>query len=332
MLNERIFITGGAGFLGSNVAKLLLNKNYKVTVFDDFSNGKMLHLEDLRDNPNIRIVKGNILDYEFLSQQMKNHDVILHLAVLDLRQSIKEPDKVNSVIVNGTLNCLNATLANKIPLFFNCSSSEAYGSAQYIPMDEKHPLLPETPYAAAKVAQDKYVYSYGRTYGLPWVTIRPFNMYGPNSHWQGFRGEVIPKMIVRAMSKKELVLFGNGEQTRDFIFVEEVANAIHSILNNKDIRNMEINVCSGKEVSMKRIAELICDNFQLDKSVYIKNKEPRPGDVKRHLGDNTRLKNLAGQTNHISIEEGIEKTIDWFKGLSLTSEELISQEKERNWE
>ncbi|MCK4829740.1 GDP-mannose 4,6-dehydratase, partial [bacterium] len=252
--------------------------------------------------------------------------IVIHLAVLGLRQSIKEPHRVNDVIVKGTLNCLDIALANNMELFLNCSSSEVYGTAVYVPMDEKHPLNPETPYAAAKVAQDVYVYSYGRTYGLPWTTIRPFNMYGPNSHWQGFRGELIPKMIVRAMNREPLVIFGEGDQTRDFIYVEDAARAIISVVNSLNCRNQCINFCSGIETSILQIAKLICKSFSLDPNEFIQNQPRRPGDVKRHVGDNSKFKNLLGFTPSISIEEGIHRTIAWFQSLSIKPEELFSQE------
>ena len=206
MRNKNILVTGGAGFLGSHLVRLLLEKENKVTILDDFSHGKELHLKEIVKNPNLKVIKGDITNIDDVKKAFENGQVVFHFAVLDLRQSIKEPQRVNDVIVDGTLNCLNVARDNKIELFVNCSSSEVFGTAQYIPMDEKHPLLPETPYAASKVAQDMYTFSFGRTYGLPWTTVRPFNMYGPNSHWQGFRGELIPKMIVRAMNKQPLVI------------------------------------------------------------------------------------------------------------------------------
>jgi UDP-glucose 4-epimerase len=199
-------------------------------------------------------------------------------------------------------------------------------------MDEAHPLNPETPYAAAKVAQDKYVFSYGRTFNMPWVTMRPFNMYGPNSHWQGFRGELIPKMIVRAMNKIPLVIFGDGSQTRDFIYVDDVAEAVVSLLENPQAREMEINFCSGKETTIKRIAELVCENFSLDKSEFIKYESQRPGDVQRHLGDNSKYKQILNLSPKVDIESGIKNTVKWFKSLPFTSKELLEDEILKSWE
>ena len=332
MQNKNIVVTGGAGFLGSHLVRLLIEKGNKVTILDDFSHGKEMHLKEIADNSNLKIIKGDITNLDNVNKAFENCQIVFHLAVLDLRESIKEPQRVNDVIVNGTLNCLNVSRNNNIELFVNCSSSEVFGTAQYIPMDEKHPLLPETPYAASKVAQDMYTFSFGRTYGLPWTIVRPFNMYGPNSHWQGYRGELIPKMIVRAMNKKPLVIFGEGNQTRDFIYVEDAAKGILDVASNKFCLNNSINICTGKETSIRKIAETICNEFSLDPEIYIQKQAPRPGDVMRHLGDNSRFNQMIGYLPKTTIEEGISKTISWFKELPFAQEELLNQEVLRGWE
>jgi len=332
MENKRVVVTGGAGFLGSHVVGLLLNNNNFVVLLDDFSNGKMAHLDGVKHHPNLNIVRADITNIKDIETAFEGCQIVIHLAVLGLRQSIKDPYRVNDVIVKGTMNCLNIAQSKNIELFLNCSSSEVYGTAVYVPIDERHPLNPETPYAAAKVAQDMYVYSYGRTYGLPWTTFRPFNMYGPNSHWQGFRGELIPKMIVRAMNRQPLVIFGDGSQTRDFVYVEDAARAVISVAENLNCRNLSMNFCSGVETSILQIAKLICKSFSLDPNEFIQNQPVRPGDVKRHLGDNSKFKDAVGFTPNISIEEGIHRTIAWFKSLSIEPEELLSQEVMRAWE
>jgi UDP-glucose 4-epimerase len=329
---SRIVVTGGAGFLGSHVVRLLIEEGNQVVVLDDFSNGKRSHLKALEDNPKLKIMRGDVTNIVDVQTAFKDCDVVIHLAVLCLRQSIKEPQRVNDVIVQGTLNCLEAARSNGVELFLNCSSSEVYGSAKYIPMDEQHPLHPETPYAAAKVAQDMYVHSYGRTYGVPWVTIRPFNMYGPNSHWQGHRGELIPKMIVRAMNRKPLIIFGDGSQTRDFTYVLDAAQAVLAIAKEPDCRNTSINFCSGAETSIRKIADLICSLFDLDPKEFIKTQPPRPGDVQRHFGGNAKFEKLTGAIPETVLSEGVRLTVDWFKSLPFTPKELIAQETPRSWE
>jgi len=332
MENKNIVVTGGAGFLGSHMIRILLEAGNKITILDDFSNGKEIHLIGLESNPNLKIVRGDITHLDDVKMAFENCQIVIHLAVLGLRQSIKEPDRVNEVIVNGTLNCLNVARENNFELFVNCSSSEVFGTAQYVPMNEDHPLLPETPYAASKVAQDMYVFSYGKTYGLPWTTVRPFNMYGPNSHWQGYRGELIPKMIVRAMNKKPLFIFGEGNQTRDFIYVEDAAKGIIDVASNGTCHSKSINICTAKETSIRKIAEIICNEFSLDPDKYIQKQDPRPGDVMRHLGDNSKFENLTGYKPKITIEAGIKNTVSWFKSLPFKPEEMLGQEVLRSWE
>jgi UDP-glucose 4-epimerase len=330
--NKRIVVTGGAGFLGSHVVQLLIEKDNHVVVLDDFSNGKLFHLKPLADHPKLEIMRGDVTKTGDVQKAFKDCQIVIHLAVLCLRQSIKEPQRVNHVIVQGTLNCLEVARQNQVELFLNCSSSEVYGSANFIPMNEQHPLHPETPYASAKVAQDMYVYSYGRTYKLPWTTLRPFNMYGPNSHWQGHRGELIPKMIVRAMNQKPLVVFGNGSQTRDFTFVRDAAKAIVAVAEESDTRNMTINFCSGSETSIQQIAESICKFFKLDPNKFIQTQPPRPGDVQRHYGDNSKFARLVGFVPEFGLSEGLRQTVNWFQSLPFSAEELISLEKLRSWE
>ena len=332
MKTSRTVVTGGAGFLGSHVVRLLIDKGNHVVVLDDFSNGKLSHLKALEDNPRLEIMRGDVTNIDDVQTAFKGCDLVIHLAVLCLRQSIKEPQRVNDVIVQGTLNCLEVARSSGVELFLNCSSSEVFGSANYVPMDEQHPLHPETPYAAAKVAQDMYVYSYGRTYDLPWATIRPFNMYGPNSHWQGHRGELIPKMIVRAMNKKPLIMFGDGSQTRDFTYVQDAAQAVVAIAEEPACRSTIINFCSGAETSIRQIAELTCNLFDLDPKDFIQTQPPRPGDVQRHFGGNAKFEKLLGFTPDVGLSEGIRRTVDWFKSLPFTPEELVTQETLRSWE
>jgi UDP-glucose 4-epimerase len=327
-----VVVTGGAGFLGSHVVRQLLDAGRRVVVLDDFSNGKRMHLEGLESRGSLRVIAGDIVRIDDVRRAFAGCRTAIHLAVLDLRQSIRDPRRVNTVIVDGTLNCLDVAREAGMDLFVNCSSSEAYGTAHRVPMDEDHPLNPETPYAAAKVAQDMYVGSYGRTYGLPWVTVRPFNMYGPNSHWQGARGELIPKMIVRAMNGKPLILFGSGEQTRDFVYVEDAARAILAVAASDKGRGRCFNISTGVDTSVRRIAELICAGFGLDPAAAIQTQPGRPGDVMRHCGDGTRLRETFGFVPGTRIEEGLRRTAEWFRSLPFTPRQLLEQEVLRNWE
>lgn len=327
-----VTVTGGAGFLGSHVVRRLLDRGDRVTVLDDFSNGKDLHLEPVAGRDGLRVIRGDITKPEDVAAAFSGAGLIIHLAVLGLRQSIKEPRRVHQVVVDGTLNCLEAARAEGVELFLNCSSSEVFGSAVRVPMAEDHPLNPETPYAAAKVAQDKYVESYGRTYGLPWMTVRPFNMYGPHSHWQGYRGELIPKMIVRALAGQPLVVFGDGGQTRDFIYVEDAADAVVRLAEVEAARGRTLNVCSGREVAIRTIAESICEALSLDPERTIEYQPARPGDVARHRGDDRAFRETVGGLPSTSLDDGLGRTIEWFRSLPYTPRQMLEQEVLRAWE
>jgi UDP-glucose 4-epimerase len=332
MQGKKIVVTGGGGFLGSHVVPLLLEKGNDVVVLDDFSNGKMEHLAPVEKKTSLKIIRGDITNIENVRTAFKNCDVAIHLAVLDLRQSIKEPQRVSEVIVKGTLNCLDVAIDSGIELFVNCSSTEVYGSAQSTPMDENHPLSPTNPYAASKVAQDMYVQSYGVLYGLPWVTLRPSNMYGPNSYWHGFRAELIPRMIIRAMNRKPLVVFGNGQQSRDFTYVKDTAGALVETACVSTCRSKCLNCCTGIETTVLQVAEIICKQFDLDPDKFVQRYDSRPGDVMRHHLSNEKLKENIGFVPETNLETGIAKTIDWFKALPVTAEELIKDERIKNWE
>jgi UDP-glucose 4-epimerase len=157
-------------------------------------------------------------------------------------------------------------------------------------------------------------------------------MYGPNSHWQGHRGELIPKMIVRAMNQMPLIIFGDGSQTRDFTFVKDAAKAVVTIAGEPASRNTSVNFCSGSETSIRQIAEMICKFFDLDHKAFIQAQPPRPGDVQRHLGDNSKFAKLFGFLPEIGLAEGLRNTVDWFKSLPFSPADLIRQEELRSWE
>lgn len=332
MWNTNIVVTGGAGFVGSHVVPLLLERGNRVTVLDNFLNGKMENLQEMIDNPNLKIINGDVTNRDDVDRAFRDCRIAIHLSVIDLRHSIKDPFLTNQVVAGGTINCLDAALKYKMDLFLNVSSAEVYGDYLYFPVDENHPFHPTNPYAAAKVAQDMYVFSYGRTYGLPWTTIRFFSMYGPKSHWKGHRGEVIPKMIVRAMNNKPLVIFGDGTQTRDFVFIEDAAKALIAIAEKEECREKFVQFCTNKETSIQRVAELICQNFGLDPEQIIEKQSWRPADVMRMSGKNTQCTKMLGLAPTIEIEEGIRRTVKWYRSLPYSPEELFSQEVLRNWE
>ncbi|HEB74644.1 MAG TPA: NAD-dependent epimerase/dehydratase family protein, partial [Candidatus Desulfofervidus auxilii] len=198
---------------------------------------------------------------------------------------------------------------DNLEVFVHISTSEVYGTAVEVPMSEMHPLNPTTPYASAKCAADRLVYSYIITYEIPGIILRPFNNYGPRQHLE----KVIPRFIVRALKNKPLIIHGTGENTRDWTFVTDCCEAIDGVINapKEKVIGQIFNIGTGKEVSIKEIAQFV-KKFT-DSSSPIQHISDRPGQVKRHISNNQKIQNVINWQPCISFEEGLKKTIEWYK-------------------
>src|SRR5258708_18740014 len=222
----KAIVTGGAGFIGSNLTSLLLENGWQVSVIDDFSVGKK---ENLPINSRLTISEADIRDKKTMKQLISGADIVFHLAVQCVRKSIHDPWRVYDGNSTGTLNVLDASFINKIKMFVYVSSSEVYGTASKVTMNEKYVMNPTTVYGASKLAGELYALAYFRTYGYPVVVVRPFNSYGYNEHFEGPYGEVIPRFVVRALNNLPIQIFGDGKQTRDFTFVSDTAKGIYLV-------------------------------------------------------------------------------------------------------
>lgn len=323
---KKVIVTGGAGFIGSNLTALLLKKGYKVFVLDDLSVGKKenLPLKDKR----LQFVKANVANRKQMLGLVKNADIVFHLAVQCVRKSIHDPWLVHKVNTEGTLSVLDACLANKIKRFVYVSSSEAYGTAIKVPMSEEHPLNPTTIYGASKLAGELYSQAYLKTYGLDIVIARPFNTYGYNEHFEGPYGEVIPRFVVRAINDLSLQIFGNGKQTRDFTFVEDTARGI-LLVGEKGKTGEVYNIARGKEVSILQLSGLVLT--ALGKKVKVEHLSPRPGDVRRHFARTNKSYNRLGFKARYSIEEGVKKYVKWFMEKYPDHKSTLKFYREKNW-
>ena len=315
MKNKRILVTGGAGFIGSHLVDALIKESpEKITVLSNFYLGKEENLNEAKKNfPNLKLYHGSAADYDVTKRIFENEniDIVYNLAVIPLPASLEDPlgsTLENVKIATNICELLRKGLFKKLIHF---SSSEAYGSAKQVPMNENHPLNPETPYAAAKAAGDLIVDSYYRTFKLDTSILRPFNNYGPRQN-SGKFAAIIPLFIKKIMNNETtLIINGDGEQTRDFIFVTDTARAAIEFAKNNDVIGKTINIASGKELSMNYLTELICKEMNFKGKIV--HGGDRPGDVRRHFADISLAKKLLNFETKVKFEEGIKLTCDWYK-------------------
>jgi UDP-glucose 4-epimerase len=247
-----------------------------------------------------------------------------------VRHSIGHPVENHEVNATGTLLLLGESRRAGVRRFVHVSSSEVYGTARYTPMDENHPTFPETVYGAAKLAGECYSRAYHQTYGFPTIVVRPFNNFGPRSHHEGDSGEVIPRFAVWALNGMPPVIFGDGKQTRDFIYVEETAHWLRRIAECDALVGQTINLASGQETSVLALADLVYDAAGNGR-VAPEFQPARPGDVRRHLAATGRAKQLIGLHTHITLEEGIRRTVAYLRATPGGTAGLLQKTQAVNW-
>lgn len=313
--NKAILVTGGAGFIGSwLVDQIALLKPEKVVVIDNFFLGKMENLAraETQLGSKLKIYQSDATNYEALKDiawKEGQVDVVFNLAVKPLSVSFVDPADVYWTSTRIAMNLLELQRKELFATLIHFSSSEAYGSAEYVPMDEKHPLRPTTPYGAGKAAADHLVLSYYESYGNDVAIIRPFNTYGPRQNEKTYAG-VIPTTIQRILNCESPIILGDGNQTRDFTFVEDVTEAAIEIYEKKATRGRVINVGTGKETSINELVHIIAKLMNYKGKII--RRSPRPADVRRHCADATLAKKLIGFNPKTSLEDGLRKTIAWY--------------------
>jgi UDP-glucose 4-epimerase len=305
LAGKRVVITGGAGFIGCHLVREIAPTS-DVIVIDDFSTGVR---ENLAEVPGVTVLEADVADPRTFGDALEGADVVFHLAVRCLRSSIGDPLGTHHVNALGTMNLLLAATAAHIERFVYVSSSEVYGDAISMPMDEDHPLNPRTPYAASKLAGEAYARSFMRTYGLPVVVVRPFNAYGPRSHLDGVSGELIPRFVARAAAGLPLVVFGDGQQTRNFTWVEETAAGIRLAGETDALVGETVNIAHERPVSVLEIAHLVRE--LLASPAAIVHQCERPGDVHCQHAGTRRAAEIMGFEATVSIDEGLRRYIRW---------------------
>lgn len=325
-----ILVTGGAGFIGSELVRQLADLGYQVVVVDNLVNGKRKNLEGLSSD-SVRLVVADIRDTAEMARVMRGVQTIFHLACLGVRHSIHAPDETHEVNATATLGLLAAARVGGVKRFIYVSSSEVYGTARWAPMNEDHPTAPTTVYGASKLAGECYTRAFHRTYGFPTVVVRPFNTYGPRSHHEGDSGEVIPKFLLRCLVGWPMIIFGDGAQTRDFTFVGDTARGILKAGFCDGAVGETMNIGSGLEITIDKLAHHVAAIAGRPDAAIV-HDVPRPGDVLRLCADITHAGRVLEYAPTVSLDEGLKRVRDWYLGLGQPLEKLLEQENVRNWE
>lgn len=310
---ERVLITGGTGFIGSNFVKLLLSdRKYEVVILDKLTYAGNLEnfSEQIKQDPRFEFIKGDIAKRQNVVEAMKKVDKVVHFAAeTHIDRSVVGIDPFVRTDFVGTYMLLEEFKAHPCERFIHISTSEVYGSAKTVPMDENHPIAPQSPYAATKAGADRLVYSFYKTYNLPLIIIRPFNNYGPNQYPE----KLIPFFTTNAIEDKPLFVYGSGRNTRDWLYVQDCCAAIKKALEvdiNK-VKGEAINLGTGKEIDVLEIARIILEYFDKPKSLLTHIKD-RPAHVERLIASTEKAKKLLSWQAKTDFQTGIINTVKWY--------------------
>ncbi len=314
-IGKKILVTGADGFIGSHLTELLIAEGYKVRAFvyyNSFNSWGWLDSFPKDKLKRIEVFPGDIRDPHGVEKAMKGCDLVFHLAALiAIPFSYLSPDSYVATNVGGTLNVLQSARKLGVKKIIVTSTSECYGTARYVPIDEKHPMQAQSPYSATKIAADRLAESFYRSFGVPVVIVRPFNTYGPR---QSARA-IIPTIITQLLTGVKTLRLGNLTPTRDFNYVKDVCRAFLEIAVSKKTIGEEINISSGAEVSIEQLVRILSGklNCRAKTIVEEKRKRPKNSEVERLLGSNKKIIALTNWKPQYNLDKGLEETISWFK-------------------
>lgn len=308
----KVLVTGADGFIGSHLAEALLAEGYNVRALAQYNSFNYWGwLEDIEPDANLEIVCGDVRDLSFCREICEDIDIIFHLAALiAIPYSYIAPESFIETNIKGTYNICQAAKDCNIKRILITSTSEVYGTAQYVPIDEKHPLQPQSPYSASKIGADAIAMSFYNAFRLPLTIVRPFNTYGPR---QSARA-VIPTIITQIASGVKEIKLGDTSPTRDFNYVKDICRGFILLSKCDKAMGETVNIGSNTEISIKDLFELIKDIMHSDANLSLDNQRLRPehSEVFRLKCDNTKIKELTGYEPQYTLRKGLEKTIEWF--------------------
>jgi len=312
-----ILVTGGAGFIGGHLAERFVRNGHTVTVLDtldsfydtDIKKYNIDISRTLAENGNgeYTFIKGSVTNRECVSELVSDVEFVFHQAAqAGVRTSVEDPRKAHEINVDGTMNVLEAARNEDIKRVVNASSSSVYGKPTYLPYDEEHPTSPVSPYGASKLAAEQYVRVYNEVYGLPTVSLRYFTVYGPRMR----PNMAFTNFVSRCLHGESPVIYGDGQQTRDFTYVKDVADANESLLETDAADGEIVNIGSGGRITIQELATVIRD--EIDPELEIVYDDAREGDAEHTHADTSKAKELLGYKSSVSIKEGARRFVDWY--------------------
>lgn len=311
MRKKRVLVTGADGFIGSHLTELLFQSNYDVTALVQYNSFNSVgNLSDVYCKDKINIIAGDIRDLNFCKNISKDIEIVFHLAALiAIPYSYVAPSSYVETNVLGTLNVCQAALTNGVNRVINVSTSEVYGTAHYIPIDENHPLQPQSPYSASKISSESMAMSFFNSFNLPVTTVRPFNTYGPR---QSARA-IMPTIISQIAAGEKQIKLGSLYPTRDFNYVTDTCNGLLAVSNCNELIGKIVNIGSNSEISIKELFNKIREIISSDAEIIEDGQRVRPkkSEVDRLKCDNSMVKKYTNFKSEVNLEEGLKKTISW---------------------
>lgn len=310
----KVVITGGAGFIGSNLARALLHRGYKVRIVDNLSTGRLENIQDIKNK--VEFIHGDILNMSHLKRAFKGADYVLHQAALpSVPRSIANPEKSHKANVDGTFNVLLAARDANVKKVVLASSSSIYGNRKPSKSNGKKEILrsqPLSPYAVTKLIGEGYAKVFAHVYGLPTVCLRYFNVFGHRQNPKSEYAAVIPKFINAALKNEEVTIYGDGKQTRDFTYIDNVVEAnILAMENKRIVMGETINIACGDSISLLDLVKGI--EKVLAKKMKIHFKPARPGEVRNSRADISKARKLLGFRPKVKFKDGLNRTIEWYQ-------------------
>jgi nucleoside-diphosphate-sugar epimerase len=309
---SNVLITGGAGFIGSNLTEDLLKRGHFVRVLDDFSTGKTENLIFDKEYPSLEIIEGDIRDLRTCQKAVKGMEYVFHQGALpSVQRSVEDPETSNAVNVGGTLNILLAAREKGVKRVMYASSSSVYGDTPTLPKHEEMPSNPLSPYALQKFIGEQYCRLFYQLYGLETISLRYFNIFGPKQDPNSLYSAVIPKFIDALVQGRAPIIFGDGEQSRDFTYIENVVQANLLAMSAEHLHGEAINIACGKRISLNQLVNVLKETLGSKQApIY---QEPRKGDVKHSLADIRKGKEMINYEPKVGIEIGLKKTVEFFR-------------------